>query len=111
MPTIIHYKENPQDVQSQTVQQQVKYFKRVPVKITKVQQTYFFKGMFKMYIEYKSEEYGLTHSVTIGNNEPYANECYMGQYKVGDSIYAVMYTWEQDDTVTRIELGNLDYNR
>jgi hypothetical protein len=96
---------------SQIVQQEVRYYKHVPVKIVKYQQTSFFKGMFKIYIEYKSEEYGLTQSMTIGNNEPYANECYMGQYKAGDTIYAVMYTWKQGDTVTRRQLGNLDYNR
>lgn len=82
----------------------------VPVKITKIQQTDYLKGMFHFQVEYKSEEYGLTHSVTIGNNETYANECYMGQYKVGDTIYAVMYTYKQEDTTKR-ELGKLDYNK
>lgn len=99
------------DIPKPNPPQEVKLYKHVPVKITKIQQTYYFKGMFKMYIEYKSEEYGLTHSVTIGNNEPYANECYMSQYKVGDTIYAVMYTWQQGETINRRELDYLDYNR
>lgn len=106
------------DIQNQTdnnnqvvIQKEVKYYKHVPVKITKIQQTDYLKGMFHFQVEYKSEEYGLTHSVIIGNNEPYANECYMGQYKVGDTIYAVMYTWQQGETVTKRQLGNLDYNK
>lgn len=99
------------DIPKPSAPPEAKLYKHVPVKITKIQQTYYFKGAFKMYIEYKSDEYGLTHSVTIGNNEPYANECYMGQYKVGDTIYAVMYSWQQGEVVTRRELDTLDYNR
>jgi hypothetical protein len=89
---------------------EVKLYKHISVKITKIQQEYYFRGTFKVYIEYQSDEYGLKESTTIGNNEPYAYECFSGQYKVGDSIQAIMYSWQQGDTVTKRQLGNLDYN-
>lgn len=98
------------DIPKPTPPPEVKLYKHIPVKITKIQQTYYFKGAFKVYIEYQSEDYGLKNSVTIGNNEDYAYECYSGQYKVGDTVQAIMYSWQQGDTVTRRELENLDYN-
>ena len=90
--------------------QEEKKYKHIPVKITKINQEYYFKGTFKVYIEYQSDEYGLKNSTTIGNGADYAYECFSGQYKVGDNIQAIMYSWQRGDVVTKIELGNLDYN-
>lgn len=96
---------------SQETQQGLKSYEHIPVKITKIQPQSYLKGMFTVYVEYKSDEYGLTHSVVIGNNQAYAYECYYGQYHIGDTVYAIMCNYKQGDTITKRELGDLDYNR
>lgn len=88
---------------------EVMKYKHVPVTITNIQQTYYFRGRFRVYIEYQSDEYGLKGSTTIGNGADYAYECFTKKYKIGDTIQAIIYSWQQGDVVNRRVLGNLDY--
>ena len=87
------------------------YYKTIPVKITEIRKIWCSNREVVWMVSVKSDKYKLEksfkQSLAFGYSDPYSDDLYRGNLKVGNTIYAEMDSWKKGNKIVGRELQNL----